>query len=318
MAGFALLPTLAGNGSKAVVINAGGTAQTVTTGTLTLAGNFATAGAFAMTLTATAATSVTLPTTGTLSTLAGAEELTNKTLTSSVGKGSWAASGTWTLPAFTLGGTVSGGGNQLNNVIIGSSTPLAGAFTTLTATGEVMFGSLVDQGAFGVQAYNATSGGLFYNNDAVNPTITVWSQPTAGDNIFLRFGTEAGNTARGSIDFNRGGTAVRYNTTSDARHKIDRGVCTDTHVLRELVIHEFDWKETGHRSIGVFAQEAYEVFPDAISVGDDKRAWGADYSKYAPHLIVGWQNHEHRLAALEAKLPPLAIVREERAGDSGH
>ena len=44
-----------------------------------------------------------------------------------------------TMPAFTLGGTVSGGGNQINNVIIGTSTPLAGAFTTVTAstTGQI-------------------------------------------------------------------------------------------------------------------------------------------------------------------------------------
>ena len=39
-----------------------------------------------------------------------------------------------TMPAFTLGGTVSGGGNQINNVIIGTTTPLAGAFTSLTAS----------------------------------------------------------------------------------------------------------------------------------------------------------------------------------------
>ena len=39
-----------------------------------------------------------------------------------------------TIGAFTLGGTVSGGGNQLNNVIIGTTTPLAGSFTTLSAT----------------------------------------------------------------------------------------------------------------------------------------------------------------------------------------
>jgi hypothetical protein len=39
-----------------------------------------------------------------------------------------------TMPAFTMGGTISGGGNQINNVIIGASTPLAGTFTTLKAT----------------------------------------------------------------------------------------------------------------------------------------------------------------------------------------
>jgi hypothetical protein len=43
--------------------------------------------------------------------------------------------GTVGLPAVTLAGTVVGGGNQLNNVVIGASTPLAGSFTTLSATG---------------------------------------------------------------------------------------------------------------------------------------------------------------------------------------
>ena len=40
-----------------------------------------------------------------------------------------------TIGAFTLSGTIAGGGNQINNVIIGTTTPLAGAFTTLSATG---------------------------------------------------------------------------------------------------------------------------------------------------------------------------------------
>jgi hypothetical protein len=40
-----------------------------------------------------------------------------------------------TIGAFTLGGTIAGGGNQINNVIIGTTTPLAGAFTTITANG---------------------------------------------------------------------------------------------------------------------------------------------------------------------------------------
>ena len=45
------------------------------------------------------------------------------------------------IGAFTLGGTVAGGGNQLNNVIIGTTTPLAGAFTTLSATGTLSGGT---------------------------------------------------------------------------------------------------------------------------------------------------------------------------------
>jgi len=48
-----------------------------------------------------------------------------------------------TIPAFTLGGTIAGGGNQINNVIIGTSTPLAGAFTTVTATGNITSGGIL-------------------------------------------------------------------------------------------------------------------------------------------------------------------------------
>jgi hypothetical protein len=60
----------------------GGTGVANTGKTITLGGNLTTSGAHATTLTTTGNTSVTLPTTGTLSTLDGAETLTNKTLTS--------------------------------------------------------------------------------------------------------------------------------------------------------------------------------------------------------------------------------------------
>lgn len=123
--------------------------------TITISGNFGT------TFTVTALTSVTLPTTGTLATLAGSEELDNKTLDSSVGKGTWTASGTWTLPAHTLGGTVSGGGNEINNVKIGTSTPLAGAFTTLSATGAVTFGAGTGSATQIINGGNSTNQGAY-------------------------------------------------------------------------------------------------------------------------------------------------------------
>ena len=64
-----------------------------------------------------------------------------------------------TMPAFTLGGTVSGGGNQINNVIIGTTTPLAGAFTTVTASTPIGTAS----GGTGLGgATPFTSGGVVY------------------------------------------------------------------------------------------------------------------------------------------------------------
>lgn len=121
--------------------------------TLTISGNFAT------TLTISGTTGVTLPTSGTLSTLAGSEELTNKTLNASVGKGTWTASGTWTLPAFTLNGTLSGGGQQLNNIIIGTSTPLAGSFTTLSGSTSITSPILIGgSGTTQTLIYKTTTG----------------------------------------------------------------------------------------------------------------------------------------------------------------
>ena len=57
-----------------------------------------------------------------------------------------------TIGAFTLGGTVAGGGNQLNNVIIGTSTPLAGNFTTVSATTSVTTPSVTNAGTLALSA----------------------------------------------------------------------------------------------------------------------------------------------------------------------
>jgi len=53
--------------------------------------------------------------------------------------------------ATTLTGTIAGGGNQINNVIIGTSTPLAGSFTTLVASTSVSTPSIITaSGALGI------------------------------------------------------------------------------------------------------------------------------------------------------------------------
>lgn len=105
--------------------------QPAASATLTIAntGSFITSGAYAITLTATNTTGVTLPTTGTLATLAGSESLSNKTLASPAFSGTIANLGTVTT-ADINGGTIDG-------TSIGSSTPAAGAFTTLSASGAL-------------------------------------------------------------------------------------------------------------------------------------------------------------------------------------
>ncbi|MDO8997803.1 MAG: hypothetical protein Q7U77_14350, partial [Sediminibacterium sp.] len=115
-----------------IVLGANGGTGVANTGrTMTLGGNvvtagdLTTAGSFATTLTSTGATNVTLPTTGTLSTLAGTETLTNKSIA--------AVSNTITgLTNANLSGTA--GITDANLATISTAGKVANSATTATST----------------------------------------------------------------------------------------------------------------------------------------------------------------------------------------
>jgi hypothetical protein len=131
-------------------------------------------------------------------------------------------------------------------------------------------------------------------------------------NLFTYNGAEIGSISQYST------TNILINgQTSDERLKNDCGIATDTSIIDDIKIHKFTWKEDGTEDIGVFAQEAYEILPKAIKVGNDeltedgrlKSAWGVDYSKFVPYLIVYCQQlkntvktMEERILALESKI----------------
>lgn len=206
-AAFDKMPGLTGNANKAVVVNAGANALTVTTGTLALAGNFSTIGAYAIALTATGATGVTLPTAGTLATLAGTEEFTNKTLNASVGKGTWTASGTWTLPAVTLGGAVT-----LNAALTGNSaadiTINTNKFTVAASSGNtVIGGTLTIGGTFAPPSLTVGTGGTLYGERimvaAADQSIT--SSTTLTDATSLGFAIAANEEWTADFELDMGG-----------------------------------------------------------------------------------------------------------------
>jgi hypothetical protein len=129
----------------------GGTGVNNGSSTITLGGNLSTIGAYTIALTATANTTLTLPVTGTLSTLAGTETLTNKTLTAPV-IATIVNTGTLTLPTSTdtlvgrattdtlTNKTITGAiitTGSINNTPIGATTTNTGAFTTLNASGTI-------------------------------------------------------------------------------------------------------------------------------------------------------------------------------------
>lgn len=64
-----------------------------------------------------------------------------------------------TINAFTLGGTISGGANQINNVVIGTSSPLGGSFTNVIATSSVSSPIHTSSAAYQFQSNGSTFAG---------------------------------------------------------------------------------------------------------------------------------------------------------------
>jgi hypothetical protein len=189
---------------------------------------------------------------------------------------------------------------------------------TLDASGNLLVGtatsvlsSVCRVEVVGTSGISATATGA----STGNAPMLLWHKATSGDNLFQPFYTEASPILRGSIDYNRGGGVVRYNTSSDAALKNIIGDADPTKsldILASTRLREFSWKDdpANKPQIGVIAQELYETFKGAVSVGGDQedgtyRPWAVDKTAFTFHLIAGYQAQQKQIAALEARLTAL-------------
>lgn len=174
-AGFDKFPTLSGYANKVLVVNAGGTSITVTAGSLALAGDLTTVGAYASTFTMTGATTVTFPTTGTLGTLAGTETLTNKTIN---------------LANNTLTGTIAQFNTACSDANFSTSDG-ADTFTnkTINLTSNTLTGTIAQFNTACSDADFATLGGteVLTNKTLTSPTLA--GTPIFPDNVFTVSGS---------------------------------------------------------------------------------------------------------------------------------
>ena len=193
---------------------------------------------------------------------------------------------------------------------------------TLGVTGVIT--GLGDQNTFGTGGSVGTGAGLSgystqagyigtlakHNTSAEYP-LGAWNSATSGDNKFVVL-YEGGGNERGSITYNRAGGVVLYNTTSDQNLKTligDADPSDSTAILKSTRLRSYYWNhdETQRPQIGPFAQELYQTYKGAVSVGgddptaEDYKTWGVDKTAFSFHLVAGWQDHEARLAALQAE-----------------
>jgi hypothetical protein len=166
--------------------------------------------------------------------------------------------------------------------------------TTSAITGN--FINFVNNSAESTVLISKTSG------TASGLPLAVYNNASSGNNLHVAFFINTSPSESGSIDYNRSAGVTRYNTTSDGTLKNvigDADGSKSVQVLSETRLREYAWKDDPNQKpqIGVIAQELYETFKGAVSVGGEQedgkyRSWGVDKTAFTFHLIAGWQVHE--------------------------
>ena len=218
------------------------------------------------------------------------------------------------LATFSQGFTTSGL-SQLSSTLLEAQAAGGLSLAASHASGAIRFysgggtkcGEFTSTGLLALDSTGALGGvRVITDPNSVNNIICRHTSNLAGG-VFLNF-QNAAATLQGSISATNS-TTTAFNTTSDQRLKRSLRVAADASALARVEVHDFEWIESGLKARGVFAQDVARVMPHVVTEGTDERSaagdlvkpWSVDYSKFVADLIVGWQQHEARLTALEAR-----------------
>jgi hypothetical protein len=196
-----------------------------------------------------------------------------------------------------------------------TSSSAAGANVAVTTTERAR---ITSGGSFCVHDGTVVESGLvsFAKTTETTPVLTIknpqyscdmWATNTSGDNIWVRFFSEASATQRGSIAYNRLGGLVAYNTTSDYRAKDIFGPVTNAGAtIDALKVYTGKMKGATVERPMLVAHEAQAVTPyavtgekDAVDEDGKPKYQQMDVSSLVPLLIAEIQSLRARVAQLE-------------------
>ena len=249
--------------------------------------------------------------------------------------GSFTSAGAWTMgPANTsnlqvLNGTAAiDGGTAVSSILEWRSTVnaasrryqwrqdidaygdfgLLGGGASNTATPNVKFIYVTAAGALTL----GPSG--FSGDHAVRGRLTLGTSTATTGGILISNGSNNTNATciefRGYNGTNTGTISTFVNTTtyatsSDQRLKEDLGEWHGLEIVAQIKSRKFKWNSTNLVQLGYFAQELYEVFPQAVKVGGenvDSEPWGVDYGKITPVLVKAIQEQQALIVSLTSRI----------------
>ena len=209
-------------------------------------------------------------------------------------------------------GMYSSAGNTLNFATAGTSVGTvssAGAWTlgTTSMTTNHFINSAESTQVLVVESYAATASNTKRILDARYGADT----DCTGGYFFSCLNSSSSVIGRIEASSN---TTTSFTGSSDSRLKTNPTDFNGLQIVANIIPREYEWiSNPGNRQKGFYAQELYDVYPDAVSVGTDDLTedgslalpWGIDYSRLTPVLVKAIQELSAKNDALEARLAAL-------------
>jgi len=195
-------------------------------------------------------------------------------------------------------GTFSGSGASLTSIPNGA---LATASSSNTASNIV-----VRDGSGNFSAGTITAN-LTGNVTGALTGPTVVSAASTNQTYYVTFvsGTSGNRRQELSSNLTYNPSTQQFTNSSDERLKTNIvGITGAVEKIQQLRGVEFDWISSGHRSIGVIAQDVEKVLPELVATRDDGMK-GVDYSKLTAVLIEAIKEQQVQIDKLQSRLDEL-------------
>ena len=199
---------------------------------------------------------------------------------------------TFSNTATFSGNTIFNSNAEFNGIMyingVSANGSLGTAGQVLTSNGSDTYWSTVSSGSNGTSiALNAnTTDTSTYYFPMSNASSGTWSNGVV-TNTGLYFVPATGTLS-----------ATIFNSLSDLEYKTDVSIINNSvDILKQINGVSFKWKETGHKSYGVIAQEVEKILPEIVDINNDVKS--VNYQALIGFLIEAVKELSDRIEKLE-------------------